>query len=56
MFSRVHPQKVYDGTGIGLAIVKKAVSRMGGSVGFESEPGRGSTFWFTLPKAEPPKY
>jgi two-component system CheB/CheR fusion protein len=38
----------YEGTGIGLAIVKKAVERMGGSVGLDSQPGKGSTFWLDL--------
>ncbi|EEF59685.1 ATP-binding protein [Pedosphaera parvula] len=38
----------YEGTGIGLAIVKKAVERMGGKVGLYSEEGRGSTFWLEL--------
>lgn len=41
----------YEGTGIGLAIVKKAVERMGGEVSLQSEPGRGSTFWIELKKA-----
>jgi signal transduction histidine kinase len=40
-----------EGTGIGLAIVKKAVERMGGSVGVESSPGRGTRFWLRLPAA-----
>ncbi len=40
----------YDGTGIGLSIVKKGVERMGGRVGVESEPGKGSQFWFELQK------
>ncbi len=38
----------YEGTGIGLAIVRKVVERMGGKVGVESEPGRGSRFWVDL--------
>ena len=51
IFGRVYPEKLYPGTGIGLAIVKKAVSRMGGQTGLDSELGKGSTFWFTLPRA-----
>jgi signal transduction histidine kinase len=39
------------GTGIGLAIVKRTASRLGGSVGVESEPGKGSRFWLELPRA-----
>ena len=44
--------KSYEGTGIGLAIVKKAIARMGGRVGLESEPGQGSTFWLELTPAD----
>jgi PAS domain S-box-containing protein len=51
IFGRVYPAKTYPGTGIGLAIVKKAAARMGGDAGFESEPGKGSRFWFTVPIA-----
>ncbi len=49
MFQRLHHQHEYPGTGIGLAIVRKAVERMNGKVGVESEPGQGSRFWVELP-------
>jgi signal transduction histidine kinase len=51
LFQRL--DKSYDGTGAGLAIVRKAVERMGGRVGVESEPGRGSRFWLDLKPANP---
>jgi len=50
LFSRLEGN-AYPGTGIGLAIVKKGIEHMRGSVGLESAAGRGSRFWFELPKA-----
>jgi signal transduction histidine kinase len=52
LFQRLHPDTEYQGIGIGLAIVRKAVERMGGSVGVESERGKGSRFWIQLQGAE----
>jgi PAS domain S-box-containing protein len=51
VFQRLATAHTYQGTGIGLAIVRKAAERMGGTVGVESTPGQGSTFWVELPAA-----
>jgi PAS domain S-box-containing protein len=48
IFGRVYPEKKYEGTGIGLAIAKKAAERMGGTVGVNSEPDQGSEFYVVL--------
>jgi len=46
--------KGYEGTGIGLALVRKTAERMGGKVGVESTPGKGSRFWLEFKKTNPP--
>jgi signal transduction histidine kinase len=50
VFERLHDRESYAGTGIGLAIVKRATDRMDGSSGVISHPGDGSTFWVELPR------
>lgn len=52
VFERLQRREDYPGTGIGLAIVRKGIERMGGRSGVESAPGRGSRFWFELRTAE----
>jgi len=52
IFERLNSSELYPGTGVGLAIVKKAVQRMHGRLGVESETGIGSCFWFELPAGE----
>jgi PAS domain S-box-containing protein len=52
VFQRLHSAAEYPGTGIGLAIVRKGVERLGGTAGVESTLGEGSRFWIELPQAE----
>ena len=54
IFEKIHPDKTYEGTGIGLSIVRKGAERMGGLTGVESELGKGSRFWVQLKRAWTP--
>ncbi len=49
LFTKLHGREEYDGTGVGLAMVKKGAEMLGGKVGFKSEEGKGSIFWVELP-------
>ena len=51
MLERINPAEQFEGTGIGLTIVSKAVQRLGGRIDFESAPGKGSRFWMEFKKA-----
>jgi len=49
MFSRLHNNKDYEGTGLGLSLCKKIIQNLGGSISLDSQSGKGSTFYVDIP-------